>query len=100
MIWTQWIDVEIDNLDATLPPRMAVAALPLPLPKLSAPDLGKQETPPLAARRQSRSALSTKLICERLLLTVGVPKHMRAKLARMSFIQADDLLALDNRSLE
>jgi len=55
-------------LDATLALGVAAAGMPGPVAKLNVGDPGEEKTFPIAAGRQARRALATKLIGQRFLL--------------------------------
>src|SRR3974390_3551416 len=68
IVRARWIDIEIDDLDATLRPGVTGACDPRPVLQLNVADLRHPETAPLAAARQSGAASAAELIGQRLLL--------------------------------
>jgi hypothetical protein len=69
-----------------------IAGTPGAVAELNIADLVEPEAAPLACAGETRAALSGELIGECFLLTVGVAaEDDRAKLARVSVVQAQDL---------
>jgi hypothetical protein len=95
-----WVYIEIDGLDAALWLSVYVPGTPWPIAESNVADLVEPEAAPLACAGQTRAALAAKLKGERFLLTVGMAEDDWAELARVSVIQAQDLLLGEHGSAE
>src|SRR5690348_15631245 len=91
---TRRIDVEIDDLDAGLRPRMAAAVAPPTLAELNVSHLVEVQAFPLAAARQAGLAAAGELKDECHLVAPGVAEDDRAQRALVTVIATEHLLAL------
>src|SRR5829696_62905 len=79
---------------------MVAAAVPGPVTRFDGAHVSKLEAAPLAAARQLRSGAAGELISQGFLLAVFMTENVRADLAPLPAMKADDLLASENGSVK
>src|SRR5581483_8400896 len=92
--------VNLNSHDAALPLAVLPTGVPRPVTKRDARRLRQGQTAPFTLARAARPLAADKLKTQRLFLSRGMAKNVGADFAPHALVIADDLFALEDRTME